>query len=149
MFTTHHGRDRRRQVARNLTIAVASAALAGGGMAIASDHSGGGSDSPKATSHAGAVKGPPSKNDPLVADARARLDALVAAGTIEQGEADAVLQSVLAGSVDINALIDSGKVSAAHMPAINEQLRAVKQAHDPSGGVQADATKRAKLAAGG
>ena len=51
-------------------------------------------------------------------DARARLQGLVADGTIAQTEANVVLGDVIAGSVDPEALVRAGEVSAAHMPPI-------------------------------
>jgi hypothetical protein len=158
MFTTHtshDGRGRHRQAARNLTIAVATAALAGTGAAMAAD----GGAAPAATK-AAAAGGQPAKtaqktgerlplagNDPVVTQARARLEGLVADGTIEQAEADTVLRGVIAGSVDPAALVRAGEVAAAHMPAINSALREVKQANAAAGGVEAGGAKRAKSAA--
>jgi hypothetical protein len=163
MDSTHDRRARHRQVALNLTIAVVTAAVAGGGAALAA-----GGDATPATSNpsAGAVecaktaqdardRGPLGKNDPIVKEARARLEALVADGDIEQTEADVVLRDVIAGSVEPEALVRAGDVSAAHMPTINQALREVKQANAPANGAeagdvkQAAAVKRAKLAAGG
>jgi hypothetical protein len=54
---------------------------------------------------------------------------------------------VIAGSVDPDALVRAGKVAAAHMPAIDNALREVKQANAAAGGVETDGAKRAKLAA--
>src|SRR5439155_16701621 len=98
---------------------------------------------------------PLAESDPIVRQARARLEGLVADGAIEQAEADVVMRRVIAGSVDPAALVRAGDVSAVHMPTINNALREVKQANAPGGGVdagsikRADAAKRAKLAAGG
>jgi hypothetical protein len=149
MSTQSNGRGRRWQVARNLTIAVATAALAGGGAAMAADGGSAPSTSkpapagaamPTAKAPANADRSAPAKpgeraplttNEPVVTDARTRLDGLVADGTIRQAEADAVMRDVLAGSVDPGALVRSGEVSAAHMPAINNELVEVKRANQP------------------
>ncbi len=142
MSTQHNGRGRHRQLARNLTMAVATAALAGTGAAVAAD--GGGAPPSKAPA---GERGPLTGNEPVVTQARAGLDRLVAAGTIEQSEADAVMRGVIAGTVDPGALTSAGDVTAAHMPAINEVLRAVKEANAPDDVKQAGANKQAKLAA--
>jgi hypothetical protein len=155
MFTTHHWRGRHRQAARNLTIAVATAVLAGTGAAMAAD----GGAAPSATKAAagGAESAKPApktrdrlplaENEPVVTQARARLQGLVADGAIEQAEADAVMRGVIAGRVEPDALVSAGTVAAAHMPAINNALREVKRANAPAGGVPAGGVKRAQLAA--
>jgi hypothetical protein len=137
MSTPQNRRDRHRQVARNLTIAVATAALVGTGAAMAAD----GGATPPTTKSAAAgtpagktapqssARGPLAENEPIVTDARSRLDRLVADGAIEQAEADVVLRGVIAGSVDPEALVRAGDVSAAHMPAINDVLVEVKRAN--------------------
>jgi hypothetical protein len=139
MSTQHNGRGRHRQLARNLTMAVATAALAGTGAAVAAD--GGGASPSKApaggagsgkTAAKTAERGPLAENAPVVTQARAGLARLVTAGTIEQSEADAVMRGVIAGTVDPGALVSAGDVSAAHMPAINDVLRAVKEANAPA-----------------
>jgi hypothetical protein len=143
MSTTHNRRARHRQAARNLTIAVATAALAGGGVAMAAD---GGSAAPPTTKAAAggakSVKSAPNPgegaplaaNEPVVIQARAALEGLVADGAIEQAEADVVMRGVIAGAVDPDALVRAGEVSSAHMPAINDALREVKRANAPAGG---------------
>lgn len=137
MSTTHNGRGRHKQAARNLMIAVATAALAGTGAAMAAD----GGTAPPTTKAAdsGAAAGKPAartgdrlplaENEPVVTDARTGLGRLVADGTIEQAEADVVLRGVIAGSVDPEALVRAGDVSAAHMQAINDVLVEVKRAN--------------------
>jgi hypothetical protein len=142
MSTTHSRRNRHRQVARNLTIAVATAALAGTGAAMAADSGIAPPNAKPADSSAGSAKSAPktgerpplAANEPLVTDARARLQSLVADGTIAQTEADVVLGDVIAGSVDPEALVRAGSVSAAHMPAIATVLDEVKRAHATPGG---------------
>jgi hypothetical protein len=148
MSNTHEGRSRHRQAARNLIIAVATAALAGGGVAVAAD--GGGAPAvAKRAAAAGTLKpasgasgapganprdrGPLAENEPVVVQARAALGRLVGAGTIDQSEADVVLRDVIAGSVDPGALVRAGEVSAAHMPAIVEAITAVKRANASGG----------------
>jgi hypothetical protein len=158
MFTTHTTHDRRgrhRQAVRNLMIAVATAALAGTGAAMAADGGGApattkasaGGVQPAKTARKTGDRPPLAENEPVVTQARARLEGLVADGTIEQAEADTVLRGVIAGSVDLDALVRAGKVAAAHMPAIDNALREVKQANAAAGGVEADRANRAKLAA--
>jgi hypothetical protein len=155
MFTIHDWRGRHWQAARNLTIAVATAALAGGGAAMAAD----GGAAPSSTK-AAAVKPAPktgerlplAEDEPVVTQARTRLESLVADGAIGQAEADTVLHSVIAGSVDPEALVRAGKVSAAHMPAIVNALDDVKRANAAAGGVKrinSAAVKRAKTVGGG
>ena len=133
MFIHQIGRGRRGQVARNLTIAVATAALAGTGAAMAA----GGGGAPPATKETVSKsydRAPLAENDPIVVQARAGLDRLVADGRIEQAEADVVMQGVIAGRVDSDALVSAGKVSAAHMAAIDNVLREVKRANAAPGG---------------
>jgi hypothetical protein len=159
MFTTHDRRGRHRQAARNLTLAVATAALAGGGVAIAAD---GGAAPATTKAAAGGVKSaktaqdtrdrqPLADNDPVVTQARSRLAGLVAEGAIDQAEADVVLRGVIAGSVEPDALVRAGKVASAHMPAINNALREVKEANagaGGAGGVKCGDVKQAKSPAG-
>jgi hypothetical protein len=161
MFTTHDRRGRHRQAARNLMIAVATAALAGGGVALAGDGAApattkaaaGGCESAKSAQET-RDRLPLAEDEPVVTQARARLEGLVADGAIEQAEADVVLRGVIAGTVDPEALVRAGDVSAAHMPTINNALREVKEANAadavaPGGVKQAnsEAAKRAKAAA--
>jgi hypothetical protein len=56
------------------------------------------------------------------------LERLVANGTIDQHQADAVQQQAAAGSIDPKALVESGLVSDAQMRAIGDSLDQVKQA---------------------
>lgn len=142
MSTTHNRRALHRQAARNLTTAVATAALASGGVAMAAD---GGAAPPITKAAAGGAKSvksapnpgegaPLAANEPIVIQARAALERLVADGAIEQAEADVVMRGVIAGAVDPDALVRAGEVSSAHMPAINDALREVKRANAPAGG---------------
>jgi hypothetical protein len=140
MSTTHNRRARHRQAARNLTLAVATAALAGGGVAMAAD---GGTAQPNTKAADGGGKsvtsvekpaGPLAPDEPIVIDARAALARLVADGSIEQAEADVVMRGVIAGRVDELALVRAGDVSAAHMTTIRDALIKVKRAHAPDGG---------------
>ena len=155
MSTTHERRDRHRQLARNLMIAVATAALAGTGAAMAAD--GGAAPSPTKAA-AGGVKPtktaqktgdrvPLAENEPIVTQARAALGRLVAEGAINQAEADVVMRGVIAGSVEPDALVRAGDVSAAHMPTINNALREVKRANAPAGDVETGGVKPANSAA--
>ena len=156
MSTQHTRRGRHKQAARNLMIAVTTATLAGSGAAIAAN----GGAAPPTTKSAPSAGAPVTKpadalagsasdgsrgsrrdpraplldNEPVVTQVRARLAGLVAAGTIEQAEADVVLRDVRAGRVEPDALVRAGKVSSAHMPAIMDTLRQVKEANAPAGG---------------
>jgi hypothetical protein len=152
MSTTHNRRARHKLAARNLMLAVATASLAGTGAAMAADggtpntKTGAGAAAPQTTKVApgGAgsvnqgpkqgVRAPLADNEPIVTQARAALERLVADGSIEQAEADVVLRDVIAGSVDPVALVRAGEVSSAHMPAIDDALIAVKRANAPAGG---------------
>lgn len=135
MFTTNDGRGR--QIARNLTIAVLSAGLAGSGAAWATDS--GGTQAPtKRTAHAADCvkpdqdkpdRGPLSPDEPIVRDARTRLQALVTAGQAQQGEVDAVLREVIAGSVNLEALVQAGTLTASHVDAIDAVLKDIKNSH--------------------
>jgi hypothetical protein len=142
MSTTHSRRGRHKQVARNLIIAVATAALAGSGAAMAAD---GGTAPPNKKAAAGGGKSvqsdskpggraPLAENEPIVIQARAALARLVADDAIEQAEADVVMQGVIAGRVDEATLVRAGDVSAAHMPTIRDALIEVKRANAPAGG---------------
>ncbi|HYZ30609.1 MAG TPA: hypothetical protein VE570_16215 [Thermoleophilaceae bacterium] len=154
MSTNNDRRGRHRQAARNLTIAVATAALAGTGAAMAAD---GGSAPPATKGAAGAVDAkeaapndrlPLAENNPVVVQARAGLGRLVADGTIEQSEADVVMQGVIGGRVEPDALVRAGKVSSAHVPAINDVLREVKRANAGSGSDQGPGSDQEKRANG-
>lgn len=160
MFTSHDGRGR--QVARNLTIAVASAALAGSAAAMAADSGGTPSPTKRVINAADCTKPDPgakgnraplSPGDTIVGEVRTRLHALVAAGKIEQGEADAVLREVTAGSVNLDQLVKAGTITAAHAETIDAVLMEIKNGHageKPEGEkpAAAEAVKRAKAARG-
>lgn len=135
MFTSHDGRGRR--IARNLTIAVAGAALAGSATAWATDTDRTSSPAKRVARVADCAKpdpgkpdrGPLSPDDPIVRDARTRLQALVTAGTAEQAEVDAVLREVIAGSVNLDALVKAGTITAAHAETIDAVLKDIKNSH--------------------
>lgn len=140
MFTSHDGRGR--QIARNLTIAVASAALAGSAAAMAADTGGTPPPSKQSTKRVAHIadcakpdpgakgdRAPLSPDDPIVGDVRTRLQDLVAADKIEQGEADAVLREVTAGSVNLDALVNPGTITAAHAETIDAVLKEIKNGH--------------------
>jgi hypothetical protein len=63
----------------------------------------------------------------LQAAARAALQGLVTAGTINQHQADAVESQVIAGSVDPNQLVSSGVLTASQMHAVSGALVQVKE----------------------
>jgi hypothetical protein len=138
MFTSHDWRGRHRQIARNLTIAAASAALAGSAAAMAADSGGTPAPDKRAVGAADCAKPDPGKGDraPLTADdaivkeARSRLQALVSAGTIQQGEADAVMREVIAGSINLDELVRAGTIAAAHAETIDAVLKEIKHSHD-------------------
>jgi hypothetical protein len=162
MFTSHDGRGR--QITRNLTIAVVSAGLAGSAAAMAADN--GGTPSPakqsKRVAHVADCakpdpgngdRAPLSPDDTIVQDVRTRLQALVAAGTIEQDEADAVLREVTAGSVNLDALVKAGTITATHAETIDAVLKEIKNGHagdkpESEKPPAAAAAKRAKAARG-
>jgi hypothetical protein len=140
MFSTHDGRGR--QIARTLIGGVASAALAGSAAAWASGGNGGTASAPAAKRVAHAAdcakpdaggdareRSPLKPDDPIVLDARTRLQALVTAGQAEQGEVDAVLREVIAGSVNLDELVRAGTLTAAHAATIDGVLRALKDSH--------------------
>jgi hypothetical protein len=149
MFTSHDGRGRR--IARTLTTAALSAALAGSAAAVAAGTGTGtgtgsgtggtpapvkpvkrvarAADCAKPDPGDGAERLPLPADDPIVQEARTRLQALVTAGTAAQGEVDAVLREVIAGSVDLDALVKAGTLSAAHVEAIDAVLKDIKNRH--------------------
>ena len=135
MSTTHDRRGRHRRAARKITIAVATVALTGTGVAMAAD---GSAESAKKAEFAKkgpkmGDPGPLAENEPIVIQVRAQLGRLVADGAIGQAEAEAVVRDVIAGSVHPDALVRAGEVSSAHMPTINHVLREVKRANAPAG----------------
>jgi hypothetical protein len=159
MFTSHDGRGRR--IARNLTIAVASAALAGSAAAMAADTGGTPSPTKRVVDAADCAKPDPGRgdraplapNDTIVQEVRTRLQALVAAGTVEQDEADAVLREVTTGSVNLDELLKGGTLTAAHAETIDAVLREIKNNHtgekpESEKLPAAAAAKRAKAARG-
>jgi len=163
MFTSHDGRGR--QIARNLTIAVVSAALAGSAAALAADTGGtlppikptkrvvNATDCAKPDPGGKGDRVPLAPDDTIVGEVRTRLQALVAAGKIEQGEADAVLREVTAGSVNLDALVTAGTITAAHAETIDAVLKEIKNGHagdkpESEKPPAATAAKRAKAARG-
>lgn len=164
MFTSQDGRGR--QIARNLTIAVASAALAGSAAAMAADTGGTPPPDKQSTKRVAHVadcakpdpggkgdRAPLSPDDTIVQDVQTRLQALVAAGTIEQAEADAVLREVTAGSVNLEELVKAGTITAAHAETIDAVLKEIKNSHagekpESEKPPAAAAAKRAKAARG-
>ena len=140
MSTTQDSRGRHRQAARNLAVAVTVAGLTGTGAAMAAD---GGTAPPSKKAAADGGKpvqserrpaGPLAENEPIVIQARAALARLVTDGSIEQAEANVVMQGVIAGRVDEAALVRAEDVSAAHMSTIREALIEVKRDNEPAAG---------------
>jgi hypothetical protein len=155
MFTTHDGRGR--QIARNLTIAAVSAALAGSAAAMAAGTGGAAAPVKRAVKAADCAKpdaggrgdrAPLGPDDAVVQEARTRFHALVAAGQATQAETDAVLAEVTAGSVNLDALVRAGTLAAAHAEAIDAVLKDIKNAHAGDKPAAADAVKRAGASRG-
>jgi Spy/CpxP family protein refolding chaperone len=155
MFTSHDGRGR--QIARNLTIAALSAALAGSAAAMAADSGGTPSPTKQAVKAADCAKpdaggkgdrAPLGPDDAVVQEARTRLHALVTAGQVTQAEADAVQAEVTAGSVNLDELVKAGTITATHAETIDAVLRDIKNAHAGDKPAAGDAVKRARVARG-
>jgi hypothetical protein len=87
---------------------------------------------PAARVSAGAAQKNPSATTPadngIMVGVHRALQRLVAQGTIDQQQADAVEQDAAAGSIDPRALVQSGLVDEAQMEAIGNSLDQVKQA---------------------
>jgi hypothetical protein len=62
----------------------------------------------------------------LLAETRGALGELVADGTIDQGQADAVQSRVASGSVDTTEVVASGVLDEAQMQRVNDVLRTIK-----------------------
>ena len=113
-------KSRHRRILANVAIAIAVGTASAAGVALAG---GGGGGSPSGTTPTGSGLVP----TPIGVAARNALQRLVAAGTINQAQADAVQREVDAGSVDPKTLVDSGAVSDAQMHAIADVLDRVKR----------------------
>ncbi len=78
-----------------------------------------------------AVKATPSVQaraaNPIVSGARHALAGLVAHGTIDQSQADAILRQVEAGSIDPKAVVASGLLTDAQMRSVAGALDQVKR----------------------
>ena len=70
----------------------------------------------------------------LQAAARAALQGLVTAGTINQHQADVIDSAVESGSIDPNQLVSSGVLTGSQMQAVNNALVQVKQSFAASSG---------------
>jgi polyhydroxyalkanoate synthesis regulator phasin len=133
-----------RRVAANVAVALLVATVTAAGVAFADSSS----------SHSPAAKAPASTGtgtrapDAITTRARAALDRLVANGTINQSQADAIQQDVVAGSVDPAALIAAGTVGQAQMRAVANALDRVKKSVAEPGGGRHAGTKVAAPATG-
>ena len=113
-----------RRLAVPATIAVLVLSAAAVGVAFAS---GGGH---KAHAHSTGTRAP----DAITRAAHTALEQLVANGTINQSQADAIQRQVIAGSVDPAGLIAAGTLSATQMHAVAQALSQVKRSFaGPSG----------------
>ena len=109
-----------RRLAAHVTVAVVVGTATAAGVALATSNGGSPGSAPAAT---GA-----SAPSPVEGAARTALDRLVAAGTIDQAQADAVMQQVDAGGVDGDALVAGGTVNQQQMQAVQAALVQVKLA---------------------
>ena len=122
-------RTSRRRAAAAIAGLLAVAVLAGGaGIAAAGDGSSK-ADAVSATDKPAVSK--PIAPDPgvppgLLAETRGALGELVADGTIDQGQADAVQSRVASGSVDTTEVVASGVLDEAQMQRVNDVLRTIK-----------------------
>lgn len=107
---------------------LAVAVLAGGaGIAAA----GGGSKADAASVTDKPATDKPHAPDPgvspgLLAETQRALDALVADGTIDQSQADAVQSRVASGSIDTTEVVASGVLDETQMQRVNDVLRTIK-----------------------
>ena len=62
----------------------------------------------------------------LLAETQRALDALVADGTIDQSQADAVQSRVASGSIDTTEVVASGVLDETQMQRVNDVLRTIK-----------------------
>jgi len=122
-------RTSRRRAAAAIAGLLAVAVLAGGaGIAAAGD---GSSKADAASATDKPAVNQPIAPDPgvppgLLAETRGALGELVADGTIDQGQADAVQSRVASGSVDTTEVVASGVLDEAQMQRVNDVLRTIK-----------------------
>lgn len=104
------------------TVAVAIAASVGSVAGVSLAQGGG----------AGQTASTPSSSPPggILAEVHRALAGLVADGTIDQRQADAVQQEANAGSINPKELVDSGALTDAQMRAVAAQLDQVKRSYD-------------------
>jgi len=116
-----------RKLAAYAALSLVVATGTASGVAFAGGGAGGGAattaPTDKVAARGDANTGAPSS---IAAAAQSALARLAADGTIDQTQVDAVEQQVEAGSVDPNALVSSGVVSADKMHAIAQALDQVK-----------------------
>lgn len=126
--------SRRRGTAAIAGVLAVTALAGGAGIASAGNGSPKGDAAAAKAAASGEHKqgvGPPTTGDPgvpqdLLAATRRGLDALVADGTIDQSQADAVQSRVASGTVDTSEVISSGVLNEAQMARVNDVLRAIK-----------------------
>ena len=80
-------------------------------------------------------------SDDIVAAARSALDQLVANGTIDQSQANTVMEDVTAGSIDREALVAEGVLTEPQMQAVADAIDQVKRSFESTGGASIGATK--------
>ena len=122
-------RTSRRRAAAAIAGLLAVAVLAGGAGIAAAGDGGSKADAVSATDRPAVSK--PIAPDPgvppgLLAETRGALGELVADGTIDQGQADAVQSRVASGSVDTTEVVASGVLDEAQMQRVNDVLRTIK-----------------------
>jgi len=122
-------RTSRRRAAAAIAGLLAVAVLAGGAGIAAAGDGGSKADAVSATDRPAVSK--PIAPDPgvppgLLAETRGALGELVADGTIDQGQADAVQSRVASGSVDTTEVVASGVLDEARMQRVNDVLRTIK-----------------------
>lgn len=112
-----------RQLAVHIAIAITVATATAAGVALAGRS---GDRSPNINA-ANAPVSMAAAPDPIAAAARTALDRLVARGAINQSQADAIEQDVIAGSIDPHALVSDGLVTERQMQTVGAALDQVKR----------------------
>jgi hypothetical protein len=114
---------------RRTLATITLAAIAGTASAAGVGFAQGSGTSSGAPTSSGATSGTPTSRAPggILAAVHDALENLVANGTINQQQADAVQQQANAGSIDPKTLVQGGVVSDAQMRAIGNSLDQVKR----------------------
>jgi hypothetical protein len=113
-----HPRILTRRALANVAVAIAAGTASVAGVGLAQG------DPPSSATPAVTARAPSG----ILAGIRAALEALVADGTINQHQADAVQQQADSGSIDPKTLVQSGAVSDAQMRIIANRIDQLKQA---------------------